>query len=130
MLERDTGRPRGFGFLTFADRRAIEDTIRDMHGKEFGERVISVNRAQLKMGGEDPGHSRDRPVCSQLGHWARDCPSAGGGQGARAFPSPRSRYGGAGGCGDRYADDLDRYMDDRYDGGRYGDRDHYDSRDD
>ncbi|KAI3470500.1 hypothetical protein Pfo_027163, partial [Paulownia fortunei] len=151
MLERDTGRPRGFGFLTFADRRAMEDAIRDMHGREFGERVISVNKAQPKMGGEDPGHGYgsyssggrggygggDRSAgqddcfkCGRPGHWARDCPSAGGGRGARAFSPPRSRYGGAGGRGDRYADDRDRYMDDRYDRGRYGDRDRYDSRDD
>ncbi|KAL0403516.1 UNVERIFIED_CONTAM: hypothetical protein Sradi_1992400 [Sesamum radiatum] len=33
------------------------------------------------------------------GHWARDCPSAGGGRGARPFSPPRSRYGGAGARG-------------------------------
>ncbi|PIN01605.1 Alternative splicing factor SRp20/9G8 (RRM superfamily) [Handroanthus impetiginosus] len=151
MLERDTGRPRGFGFLTFADRRAMEDAIRDMHGVEFGERVISVNKAQPKMGSEEPGHGYgsyssggrgsygggDRSIgqddcfkCGRPGHWARDCPSAGGGRGARPFSPPRSRYGGAGSRGDRYAGDREKYLDDRYDRGRYGDRDRYDSRDD
>lgn len=147
-MERDTGRPRGFGFLTFADRRGMEDAIREMHGRELGDRAISVNKAQPRMGGEDPSHGYgggyssggrgsyggDRSSgqddcfkCGRPGHWARDCPSAGGGRGGGQFPL-RSRFGGAGGRGDRYGDrDRDRFVDDRYDGGRYG-VDRYDSR--
>ncbi|KAF5959375.1 hypothetical protein HYC85_000584 [Camellia sinensis] len=150
MVERDTGRPRGFGFLTFADRRAMEDAIREMHGRELGDRVISVNRAQPKMGGDDPGHGYSEGYssggrgsygggdrsggqddcfkCGRPGHWARDCPSAGGGRGGGEFPF-RSRFGGRGGRGDRFGGDRDRYIDDRYDGGRYGDRDRYNGRD-
>ncbi|KAK6144739.1 hypothetical protein DH2020_021559 [Rehmannia glutinosa] len=128
----------------------MEDAIRDMHGRELGDRSISVNKAQPKMGGEEPGHgygsysSGGRPggygggdrsagpddcfKCGRPGHWARDCPSAGGGRGARPFSPPRSKYGGGPGSrADRYADDRDRYLDDR---GRYGDRDRYDGRDD
>ncbi|XP_040934000.1 glycine-rich RNA-binding protein RZ1C isoform X1 [Gossypium hirsutum] len=151
MLERDTGRPRGFGFITFADRRSMDEAIREMHGRELGERTISVNKAQPKMG-EDLDHGYrggysssgrgryaggDRPVaqdecykCGRFGHWARDCPSAGGGRvGSGGMFSSRSRYGGADDRGDRFRD-RDRYIDDRYDGGRYGDRDRFDSRDD
>ncbi|XP_027111460.1 glycine-rich RNA-binding protein RZ1C isoform X2 [Coffea eugenioides] len=149
MLERDTGRPRGFGFLTFADRRAMDDAIREMHGREFGDRVISVNKAQPKMGGDDSDHGYgggyssggrgsygggDRSVgqddcfkCGRPGHWARDCSSAGGGRGLRPMSPPRSRFGGR---GDRYGGDRDRFIDDRYDRGRHGDRERFDSRDD
>ncbi|XWS66224.1 hypothetical protein CRYUN_Cryun05aG0181300 [Craigia yunnanensis] len=151
MLERDTGRPRGFGFITFADRRSMDEAIREMHGREFGERIISVNKAQPKMG-EDHDHGYrgaysssgrggyaggDRPVaqdecfkCGRFGHWARDCPSAGGGRGGSGgMFSSRSRYGGADDRGDRFKE-RDRYVDDRYDGGRYGDRDRFDNKDD
>ncbi|GAB2276810.1 hypothetical protein Dimus_011524 [Dionaea muscipula] len=148
MLERDTGRPRGFGFLTFADRRGMEDAIREMHGREFGDRIISVNKAEPKPG-DDPrddygrGHSSgarggyrgiersDRVdecfKCGRLGHWARDCPSAGGRGGDAPFSS-RSRYGDSGGHGGRFGD-RDRFVDERYDAGRYGERDRFDSRD-
>ncbi|KAL5717031.1 hypothetical protein ACHQM5_010116 [Ranunculus cassubicifolius] len=145
MQERDTGRPRGFGFVTFSDHRAMEDAIRDMHGRELGDRVISVNKAQPKMGSDEPGGyggygggsyssggrgggyggGRDRSAggnecfkCGRPGHFARECPSGGGGGGR--FPSRSSRFSG----GDRYGD---RYVDDRYDGGRYAERDRVDS---
>lgn len=151
MLERDTGRPRGFGFVTFSDHRAMEDAIREMHGRELNDRTISVNKAQPKMGSDDPGYGYgggysssggrgsygggDRPAgrstdcfnCGRPGHFARECPSGDGGGGR--FPS-RSRISG-GGRGDRFGDRYggDRYAGDRYDGGRYSDRDRADTRD-
>ena len=149
MMERDTGRPRGFGFITFGDRRGMEDAIKEMHGREIGDRIISVNKAQPKMGGDDvdqgyrSGYSSggrgsygvgdrvgqdDCFKCGRPGHWARDCPLAGGGRGRGGSSfSSRPRFGGAG--GDRLSGERDRYLDDRYDGGRYGVRDRFDSRD-
>ncbi|KAA8539256.1 hypothetical protein F0562_025948 [Nyssa sinensis] len=109
MMERDTGHPRGFGFLTFADRWGMEDAIREMHLRELGDRVISVNRARPKMGGEDPDHG-------YVGGY-----SSGGRGSYGGGDSPDDKYGSC----DRYV--IDRYPSsgDRFAGDRYGGLDRY-----
>ncbi|CAG7861416.1 unnamed protein product [Brassica rapa] len=50
MVGKDTGRPCGFGFITCSYRRGADDAIKHMHGRELGDRVISVNKAEPKGG--------------------------------------------------------------------------------
>jgi len=43
--DRETGRPRGFGFVEMDDDGAIQ-AIKELDGKEFGGRNIKVNEAR------------------------------------------------------------------------------------
>lgn len=45
MTDRDTGRPRGFGFVTMSDTDAVS-AIEALDGKDFGGRNLRVNEAQ------------------------------------------------------------------------------------
>jgi RNA recognition motif-containing protein len=46
VSERDTGRSRGFGFVTFDSRTDGEAAIEGMNGKEFEGRTLNVNEAR------------------------------------------------------------------------------------
>lgn len=48
ILDRDTQRSRGFGFVTFASEQAMRDAIEGMNGKELDGRSITVNEAQSR----------------------------------------------------------------------------------
>jgi RNA recognition motif-containing protein len=43
--DRETGRPRGFGFVEMDDSGALE-AIKNLDGKEFGGRNLKVNEAK------------------------------------------------------------------------------------
>lgn len=44
--DRETGRSRGFGFVTFADGSAADEAMREMNGSELDGRNINVNEAK------------------------------------------------------------------------------------
>jgi cold-inducible RNA-binding protein len=46
ITDRDTGRSRGFGFVTFTDDAAASNAIAEMNGTEFEGRNIKVNEAE------------------------------------------------------------------------------------
>jgi RNA recognition motif-containing protein len=46
ITDRETGRPRGFGFVELADDNAAREAIGALDGKEFGSRQIKVNEAK------------------------------------------------------------------------------------
>lgn len=58
ITDRDTGRSRGFGFVTFSDEADADAAIEAMHGAELDGRNIAVNEAQDKRrdGGGGGGH--------------------------------------------------------------------------
>jgi RNA recognition motif-containing protein len=64
VTDRDTGRSRGFGFVTFANPSEADEAIRQMDGKSLDGRTINVNEARERAprsgGGGGGGRGRDR----------------------------------------------------------------------
>jgi len=70
ITDRDTGRSRGFGFVTFEQDSDADTAMSEMDGTELDGRQVRVNEAQAQRGGGGGG-----------GGGRRD----GGGRGARRW---------------------------------------------
>ena len=57
VTDRETGQPRGFGFVEMGDDREGDMAINGVNGHEVGGRALNVNEARPKAGGS--GGSRD-----------------------------------------------------------------------
>ena len=55
ITDRETGRSRGFGFVTFTNEQDAEKAKQDMHEFEFMGRNITVRDAESKRGGGGGG---------------------------------------------------------------------------
>ena len=55
ITDRETGRSRGFGFVTFTDEAAAKEAISGMDGKELDGRAVRVNEAEEKSRGGGRG---------------------------------------------------------------------------
>lgn len=62
ITDRDTGRSRGFGFVTFADSAAADAAMNEMNGAQIDGRQVTVNEARDKRrdGGGGGGGGRGR----------------------------------------------------------------------
>ena len=58
ITDRDTGRPRGFAFVTMRDDNAGRAAISALDGKELDGRSLKVNEARAKTGGGGGGGRR------------------------------------------------------------------------
>ncbi|MEN9834433.1 MAG: hypothetical protein RL011_626 [Pseudomonadota bacterium] len=83
ITDRETGRSRGFGFITFASDSDAQSAMSEMDGKELDGRTIKVNEAQ------------ERPPRSGGGGGGGG--GYGGGGGGRG--GDRGGFGGGGGRG-------------------------------
>ena len=87
MMDRMTGRPRGFGFVTMSSADEAQKAIDGLNGKELGGRALTVNVARPREERSGGG-----------GGGGRGGYGGGGGGGGG-----RRDYGGGGGGGrDRY----------------------------
>ena len=48
VTDRDTGRPRGFGFVEMADENSGRTAIEKVNGREVGGRTLTVNEAKAR----------------------------------------------------------------------------------
>lgn len=46
ILDKDTGRSKGFGFVEMRDEVAADSAIAQLHGTEYGGRSLTVNEAR------------------------------------------------------------------------------------
>ena len=53
--DRDTGRPRGFGFVEMGCSQDADGAIRELNGYDFGGRALTVNEAKERTAGGGGG---------------------------------------------------------------------------
>ena len=55
VTDRDTGRPRGFGFVEMGSDQDADGAIRELNGRDFGGRALTVNEAKERTAGGGGG---------------------------------------------------------------------------
>jgi RNA recognition motif-containing protein len=55
MMDRETGRPRGFAFVEMSTDAEAKEAIAQLDGRNLGGRTIKVNEAQERTGGGGGG---------------------------------------------------------------------------
>src|SRR6218665_3447366 len=83
MMERDTGRSKGFGFVEMGRDAQAQAAIQGVHGQNFGGRDLVVNEARPM-----------EPRAPRSGGFGGGAGGGGGGHGGGP------RRGGGGGCGE------------------------------
>ena len=93
MMDRMTGRSRGFAFVTYSTPEEAQRAIEAMNGAQIDGRALTVNIARPKEERPPGGGGRDRGPRREGG--------GGGGYGGGGYGGGGSRGGGGGGR-DRY----------------------------
>jgi RNA recognition motif-containing protein len=60
VLDRETGRPRGFAFVEMATDQAAQQAVTDLDGRDLDGRTLKVNPAQERSEGGRSGGGRAR----------------------------------------------------------------------
>ena len=102
MLDRDTGRSRGFAFVEMANDQDAQNAIQAMNGYDLDGRPLKVNEAQPRQdGGGRGGFGGGGGGRGGYGGGGRGGFGGGGGGGGGYGGGGRGGYGGGGGGGGR-----------------------------
>ncbi|GAA5482380.1 RNA recognition motif domain-containing protein [Haloferula sargassicola] len=88
ITDRETGRPRGFGFVTLADAAKVNEAVEALNGQDFGGRALRINAAEAR-----------EPRSGGFGGGERRGGGGGGGGGRGGYGDRRGGGGGGGGGG-------------------------------
>ena len=55
IMDRDTGRSKGFGFVEYSDDQAAKSAMSALNGRELGGRTLTVNEARPREEGGGRG---------------------------------------------------------------------------
>jgi len=58
IMDRDTGRPKGFGFVEMSNEAEAKKAIEALNGKDFMGRTLNVNEARPRADGPRGGGRR------------------------------------------------------------------------
>ena len=89
VTDRDTGRPRGFGFVEMGSSEDADGAIRDLNGRDYGGRPLTVNEARECTAGGGGGGFGGGGGGGYGGGGGR---SGGGGRGGGGGGGGRNRY--------------------------------------
>ncbi|KAK0455399.1 uncharacterized protein EV420DRAFT_1630058 [Desarmillaria tabescens] len=87
MRDRESGRSRGFGFVTYGDPQEAQGAIDGLHEQELDGRRIKVNLANARGGGGGGGYSGGGGSYGGGGY------SGGGGYGGGGYGGGQGGYG-------------------------------------
>ena len=87
-MDRESGRPRGFAFVTMDSAMAMNEAIKALNEQEYGGRNLTINEARPK---------EDRPAYGGGGGGGGGRGGYGGGGGGGGGRGGRGGYGGGGG---------------------------------
>jgi RNA recognition motif-containing protein len=93
VIDRDTGRSKGFGFVEMASDDEAQSAIDQLHGAELDGRTLVVNEARpMEPRGDRGGFGAPRGGGGGGFGAPRTGDRNGGGGGDRGFPPRRPRY--------------------------------------
>ncbi len=96
ITDRETGRSKGFGFVTLGDQSQLNTAIEALNGFEYQGRALRVNASEPKAPGSG-GFGGDRRNGGGGGGGYGDRRGGGGGGGYRGDRGGERRGGGGGG---------------------------------